>query len=76
MGEMETNGEDTSMLFREDEITPWRIHWKDMPEYALEDLSPRYSMIVNFYCEADVLAFGELIGQPLRIGESQQLPSI
>lgn len=37
-----------SSLFREEEITPWLAEWKNMPEYNIQDLAPKFQIIVNF----------------------------
>ena len=39
--------------------------WIGMPECENEELMSDYSVVVNFKTEAEKIAFGELIGQPL-----------
>lgn len=53
-------------LFDVSEYEPWKEAWKEMPEFSQEDLSPAYSVIVNFASLADLEAFSRLIGQ--RVG--------
>jgi hypothetical protein len=53
-------------LFAEDEMNPWAEHWQNMPQYVVEDLTPKFQVIVSFSCEADVADFGALIGQPVK----------
>ena len=53
-------------LFSEEELIPWKAEWKDMPEYDVEDLSPKYQIVVSFACAADIEEFGKLIGQDLK----------
>ena len=43
----------------------WVTTWKGMPEYICEDLSPYKSITIHFATTADMLAFGELIGQKI-----------
>jgi hypothetical protein len=64
------------MLFSEEEMTPWRREWKNMPEYCIEELSPKFSIIVNFTCAADVEDFGKLIGQNVKASNGRQLQSV
>lgn len=48
-----------------------------MPEFSNEDLSPRFQVIVNFACAADVEEFGKLIGQNIRANlNTRQLQSV
>ena len=44
----------------------WHEHWKGMPEYISEDLTPFRTIYVHFEKREDVDAFAVLIGQ--RIG--------
>lgn len=77
MRRMETNDEPRQdLLFSEEDLIPWRREWRDMPEYSLEDLSPKYSLIVNFSCAADVEDFGALLGQKVRPAQGRQMQSI
>lgn len=39
--------------------------WQGMPEYGSSDLTAKHHLIVNFVDEADLLAFGQLVGAPL-----------
>lgn len=64
-------------LFSAEEVCPWRAEWQNMPEYRNADLSPKFSLIVNFNCAADLEDFSRLIGQPLRAnGEARQMQSV
>jgi hypothetical protein len=40
-------------------------HWKNMPEYVSEDLTPYRTLPVHFATEADMLAFSALVGQKI-----------
>ena len=40
----------------------WEKHWKDMPEFSQEDLTPVQSIIVHFYTKEDAQDFAELVG--------------
>lgn len=64
------------MLFSEEEMIPWQKEWKNMPDYLLEDLAPKFQMLVSFACAQDVIDFGEMIGQKLNPREGRQLKSI
>ena len=66
----------TPLLFDEEEITPWKAEWQNMPEYNIKDLSPRFQLIMNFTCAADVEDFGKLIGQNIKPSNGRQLQSI
>lgn len=68
---------DNGCLFSEEEMIPWRAEWHDMPEYSIDDLAPRFQIIINFACAADVEDFGKLIGQPVKAnGKGKQLQSV
>lgn len=62
-------------LFAEEEITPWKAEWQNMPEFSHDDLAPRFQIIINFACAEDVRAFAELIGQKINPGKGRQLQS-
>jgi hypothetical protein len=65
------------LLFDETELCPWKREWQNMPEFSHEDLSPRFQIIVNFACEADLKDFSELIGQKINPSDTgKQLQSI
>ena len=69
--------EESLTLFAAEEVCPWLAEWQNMPEYRNADLSPQFSLIVNFSCAADLEDFSRLIGQPLRAnGEARQLQSV
>ena len=44
---------------------PWRAEWKGMPEFSIEDLTPRRSITVHFESDGDVAKFSALVGQTL-----------
>lgn len=52
-------------LFDIEEFEKWREHWKNMPEYKQEDLTPFQSVIVHFESREDMDRFAKLIGQKL-----------
>lgn len=66
----------TGLLFSEHELVPWLLEWQDMPEFVLSDQAPRFQVIMNFSCEADVLDFARLIGQHLTPSVGRQLQSL
>ena len=41
----------------------WKKHWKGMPEYNQEDLTPFKTVYVHFTCQEDVDAFAKLVAQ-------------
>ena len=43
----------------------WKEHWKGMPEFISEDLSPYHSIIVHFNCNEDIQKFAFLIKQKI-----------
>jgi len=63
-------------LFSLDEVIPWRKEWKNMPEYSIEDLAPKYQLIVNFACLADIEDFNRLLDRNIKANGSKQLQSI
>jgi hypothetical protein len=48
-----------------DDSPLWKQHWVGMPEFIMEDHSPRKSLIIHFRCEEDVLKFSKLIDQSI-----------
>jgi len=48
----------------------WREHWKNMPEFVQEDLTPYRVINVRFRNEEDVIEFEKLMNQ--RITEKQK----
>lgn len=46
-------------------VNNWEEHWKDMPEFYMEDQSPKRKIIVSFRNNEDVEKFAELIGQKI-----------
>jgi hypothetical protein len=47
----------------EEEHPWWEEHWRGMPEFIMEDLTPRRTIKVHFQNEDDVATFADLIGQ-------------
>jgi hypothetical protein len=45
----------------------WEEHWKQMPEFAQEDLKPWKSIYVHFENRADMEAFEKLVGQRINL---------
>ena len=43
----------------------WKEHWKDMPEFIMDDQTSKRKIIVHFRNEEDVQAFSELINQKI-----------
>lgn len=65
------------MLFEPIELIPWVAEWQNMPEFAIDDLAPRYQLIVNFSCEGDLEDFAALIGQRVKPNQTaRQLQSV
>ena len=52
------------MLF--DVHETWEEHWKGMPEFELQDLTPFQSIIVHFRNKENCQAFAKLINQTIR----------
>lgn len=48
-----------------DDDKSWKDHWKGMPEYEQEDLSPKLTIKVHFRNEQDFHDFEKLIGQKI-----------
>ena len=61
MPELPDVDKDQLSLFQVEKL--WEEHWKGMPEFKQEDLTPKKSIIVNFSSDEDMLAFSKLIGQ-------------
>lgn len=65
------------MLFDVEDLISWAREWQNMPSFVNEDLAPKFSIIVNFACAADVDDFATLIGQRVSTNiNARQLPSI
>ena len=48
------------------EIDPlWKEHWKEMPEFVMNDESPQRTLRVHFRNQDDVDEFAKLIGQKI-----------
>lgn len=68
---------DQGLLFTDEEMTPWKREWRNMPEFLIEDLEPQFSVIVNFVCAGDVEDFSKAIGQRVTPNhDARQLQSI
>ncbi len=56
----------TNNLFGDlDELTTWREHWKDMPEFIQNDLQPIQQIVVVFESKKDKNDFAKLVNQKL-----------
>lgn len=64
------------LLFAEEELIPWKAHWQNMPEYDVRDLAPKFQIIINFSCAADVVDFAKLIEQNLSPSNGKQMQSL
>lgn len=65
------------LLFEQSELVPWMREWQNMPEFSIEDLAPKYSVIINFTCAGDVEDFARAIGQRLTANDqSRQMQSL
>ena len=56
--------EEQAFLFEELDDS-WEKEWVSMPECVNENLLPKYQIIINFECSADIKEFSELISQNL-----------
>jgi len=52
-------------LFDTDEFLAWREHWKEMPEYKHDDLTPWNSVIIHFDSREGMQALSRILGQTL-----------
>jgi len=52
-------------FFDLDELSVWKKHWQDMPEFIQGDLTPHQSILVHFGSEEDRKQFAELLNQKL-----------
>ena len=52
-------------FFDPDDLTWWREHWKDMPEFSQDDLTPHRILLVHFYTQEDVDEFARLVEQKI-----------
>lgn len=64
------------LLFSDDEMIPWREHWRNMPEFDVRDLAPKFQVIVNFSCAGDVEDFARTVGQKITPNNGRQLQSL
>lgn len=48
-----------------DEVNNWKDHWKGMPEFIQEDLSPYLTIKVHFRNQKDVEEFEGLLNQKI-----------
>ena len=48
-----------------EQFESWRKEWKDMPEFKMEDLTPEFSIKVNFETIEDVKRFSRLVRQTI-----------
>ena len=55
-------------FFTRDEIglnPTWEEEWQDMPEFVMEDKTPKKTLLVHFATWEDMKSFAELVGQHL-----------
>ena len=52
-------------MFSDADVHKARQHWKQMPEFVAEDLTPYRQLIVNFATRADLDRFALAIEQPI-----------
>jgi hypothetical protein len=52
-------------LFEVNNTEEWKEHWKGMPEFIQNDLSPYKYIKINFKSLEAMKAFSELIGQTI-----------
>ncbi len=62
-------------LFDDIETIPWLKEWQNMPEYDVQDLAPKYQVIINFACAEDVQDFAKLLGQSISSNGAKQMKS-
>jgi hypothetical protein len=66
---IEPEKNDLSVLFgddlKEEEDDSWKGHWKDMPEFVIDDNRPYKSLLVNFQTEEDFKEFCSLVSQKI-----------
>ena len=46
-----------------DNLDWWKKEWKNMPEFKMQDLTSKHSVIVHFENEEHLRDFSQLIGQ-------------
>lgn len=63
-------------LFADEEITPWKAEWQDMPEYSHEHLLAKFQVVVNFACESDLAEFCRVLEQSIPPTAARQMKSI
>lgn len=54
-------------LFAEDPSETWRAHWRGMPEFVQEDLTPWKTIYVHFERREDLEAFASVVGQRINL---------
>lgn len=58
-------GKKQASLFKKDDYEWWKPHWKDMPEFKMEDIRAEQSVIVHFETIKDRDDFAELVNQKI-----------
>jgi hypothetical protein len=76
VGEKRVSNEANPLLFDEHELIPWKREWQNMPAFDIQDLAPKFQVIISFSCAADVEDFSRVIGQPLKASNGRQLQSL
>jgi hypothetical protein len=49
-------------FFPEEDLSSWKEHWWDMPEFNMGDATPCHHIVVNFFTKEDFLAFKKALG--------------
>jgi hypothetical protein len=60
-------------LFEDAEVHKAWEHWRGMPEYRHEDLTPWRSITVHFQSKADWDAFALLVEQPMNLKTTKSI---
>ena len=53
-------------FFKKKSVDPeWKKHWKGLPEYFCDDLTPIRQILISFKSEEDIQKFSELMQQTI-----------
>lgn len=58
-------GKRQETLFEKDDYEWWKQHWKNMPEFHMEDIRSEQSVIVHFETKKDRDDFARLLNQKI-----------
>ena len=58
-------GKKQASLFKKDDYEWWKPHWKDMPEFEMDDLAPDSSLKIHFRNKKDRDGFAKLLNQKI-----------